>query len=58
MKIKALISFSGALTMAKGEVREYGNKEVISDLVRAGYVEEVKETPKRSVKNEGKRDNE
>lgn len=57
MKIRALVSFSGALTMAKDEVRDYDNEIVLSDLMNAGYVEEIKTTPKRSVKNESKRDN-
>lgn len=61
MKIEALKSFCGALSMAKGEVREYSNEAVLSDLVSCGYVKEVTEdtgqrnnTPKRGVKkNEG-----
>ena len=61
MKIEALTSFCGALSMAKGEVREYSNENVLSDLLSSGYVREVvkdagqkKSTPKRSVnKNEG-----
>ena len=50
MKIKALVSFSGRLSMAKGEIGEYSDKTVLSDLLSAGYIEEVKETaeaPKR-----------
>lgn len=61
MKIEALTSFCGVLSMAKGEVREYGNESVLADLISSGYVREVTEdtgqkkpTPKRSVKkNEG-----
>lgn len=61
MKIEALKSFCGVISMAKGEVRECSNKSVLADLVSAGYVKEVrsdpepkKTTPKRSVKkNEG-----
>ena len=45
MKIKAKVSFCGVLSMGKGEVREYSDQAVISDLLRAGYVEEVKEAP-------------
>lgn len=61
MKIKALVSFSGIISMAKDEVRECSNEAVVSDLLHAGYVEEVKEVvaeapkKKRGVKaNEGK----
>ena len=50
MKIKALVPFSGVLTMAPGEVREYSNKEVITDLLKAGYIEEVTASPKKSGK--------
>ena len=61
MKIEALKSFCGVLSMAKGEVREYSNETVLADLVSSGYVRKVVEdtgqknlTPKRSVKkNEG-----
>lgn len=57
MKIKALTSFSGVLSMRKGEVREYDNEVVLSDLLRAKYIEEIKpEKPKKDVKSdEGKR---
>ena len=41
MKIIALKSFCGTLTMAQGEVRECGNETVLSDLLKAGYIEEV-----------------
>lgn len=64
MKIRALESFSGALTMYKGEVIDYDNKPVVDDLLRCKYVEEVKkdDTPatkaKRSVrKNDSKSSN-
>lgn len=51
MKIRALTSFSGMLCMAKGEVIECDDKEVLDDLIDAGYVEPVEEkkAPKRSV---------
>ena len=66
MKIMALKSFCGALTMTQGEVREYGNETVLSDLLKAGYIREIsKEIPaeapaeqsskrKAVKKNEGK----
>ena len=43
MKFKALVSFSGILSMKKNEVREIENKIIYKDLLQAGYVEEVKE---------------
>lgn len=44
MKIEALVSFCGVLSMAKGEVRDYSDMAVVSDLLDAGYVREVEET--------------
>ena len=41
MKIKAKVGFSGVLSMGKGEIREYDNEAVLSDLLQAGYIEEV-----------------
>lgn len=58
MKIKALVSFSGAFSMYKGEIKECSDNAILQDLLQAGYVEEVKEKPKKDVKsNEGKRNN-
>lgn len=48
MKYKALISFSGKVKMSMGEERELTDKEVIKDLLKAGYIIEMKETkPKK-----------
>ncbi len=56
MKVKALKSFSGAVSMHEGEVRDIENKDILDDLAAAGYIEP--DAPKRSVKsNESKRDN-
>ena len=50
MKVKALVSFVGQISMAKGEVREISNKELISDLLNAKYIEEIKEEVKTPTK--------
>ena len=42
MKVKALVSFSGAFSMYEGETKEYSDKAILQDLLQAGYVEEVK----------------
>ncbi len=47
MKYRALVSFSGALSMHQGEVRELNNKATIKDLLKAKYIEEVKEKPNK-----------
>lgn len=53
MRYKALKSFSGLVSMFDGEVREITDKNIISDLLQARYIEEVKEqkkTAKRTTK--------
>ena len=42
MQYKALKSFSGKITMHKGEVKAITDKAVIADLTRVGYIEEAK----------------
>lgn len=55
MKVKALKSFSGAISMYAGEVRDIRTQVTLDDLTAAGYIEPVAQ--KRGAKNEGKRDN-
>lgn len=43
---RALVSFSGLVSMAKGQVREIKDKAIVADLLKAGYIEEVKSTKK------------
>lgn len=57
MLLKALTSFAGKISMYAGEVREVEDKQLIQDLLQAGYVEieaqeaEIVEKPaKRSTK--------
>ena len=47
MKIKALVSFAGAFSMYQGEVKECSDKATLKDLLKAGYIEEVKEDKKK-----------
>ncbi len=42
MKVKAKVGFSGVISMSVGQVGEIEDKELLSDLIQAGYVEEVK----------------
>lgn len=42
MKVKALVTFGGTISMYKGEVREVEKEEVLDDLLASKYVEEVK----------------
>ena len=48
MKVKAKVGFSGpAVSMSVGQVGEIADKAILADLLRAGYIEEVKETGKK-----------
>lgn len=49
---KALISFTGAVSMKKGEVKAIADEAIAKDLVRCGYVEalEKKEDKPASTK--------
>ncbi len=42
MKVKATVSICGKICMAKGEIRDIADKEICKDLIRCGYVKEVK----------------
>lgn len=50
MAYRALKSFSGKITMVKGEVREIADAEVAKDLVKCGYVADL--TPTKTEKAE------
>jgi hypothetical protein len=50
---KALKSFSGIISMHEGETREIKDAEIVADLLKAGYVEEVKPKRGRSTKKSG-----
>lgn len=43
MQVKALVNFSGLISMRKGEIREIKDKGIYLDLIKVGYVEQVKE---------------
>lgn len=53
MKIKALVSFAGVVTMGVNEEREVG-EEIAKDLINAGYAVEVKPVKKAVKSNENK----
>lgn len=41
---KAIKTFAGIkIAMKKGDVKEYIEKDIAEDLLRAGYIEEIKE---------------
>ena len=39
---KAKISFSGVVSMEQGEVKDIADIAIVKDLLRAGYIEEIK----------------
>lgn len=50
---KALVSFAGRVSMYKGQVKNLTDKDVIADLLRAGYIEEIEQ--KKPVRRTTKR---
>lgn len=46
MAYRALVSFTGVLSMVKGEVRDITNEEVAKDLVKCGYITDLSEKQK------------
>ena len=48
MEVKALIGFSGLVSMRKGEVKNIRDKSIVTDLLRAGYVEQIGKPKKKS----------
>ena len=43
MKYRALVSFTGLVSMAKGEVREISDLSIANGLLKAKYIEQVKQ---------------
>ena len=65
MRYKALVSFSGIISMAMGDIREIEDASLVDDLTKAGYIiphetelEEVEEKPKKKTARKGKAKNE
>lgn len=51
MYYKAKVAFAGKISMMCNEVREITDKELINDLLNAGYIEEItKETPTKKAR--------
>lgn len=46
---KALVSFAGHISMVKGEVRDIDDPEIVSDLLKAGYIVDL-EAKKKAAK--------
>lgn len=50
MRYKALVSFSGKVSMAMDEVRELSDQPIVNDLLKAGYIMELKADRKKETK--------
>ena len=48
MEYKAFVSFSGLVSMRKGEVKDIKDKEIAKDLLRAKYIEPLERKKKTS----------
>lgn len=46
---KALKSFSGVISMRKGEVKDIQDDFIVDDLKKAGYIEDYIEEPQQEV---------
>lgn len=43
MAYRATKSFSGLVSMVKGEVRELEDEKIVKDLLKSGYIEDLSE---------------
>lgn len=50
MRVKALVSFCGVISMRRGSERELEDKALIKDLQKAGYIEVIETERKKSPK--------
>lgn len=55
---RALISFSGLISMAEGDVGEISDIAIANDLLKAGYIEKIEDKPtikrqKKGMKKDG-----
>ena len=48
MKVKATVSFSGTVTMAKDDIKDIKEGPVLNDLLKAGYVVKTEKDTKKT----------
>ena len=58
MLVKATENFSGAVSMTIGQTRELSEGDILSDLLRAGYVEPVAPVQPSAPKEEPEKEEE
>lgn len=52
MKYEAIESFSGIISMSKGEVREIPNEDLAKELINAGFIAKYKPDNAKELKKE------
>lgn len=50
MLYRALVSFSGVVSMTMGEIGEISDPSIVKDLLKAGYIVEVPQEDQKVVK--------
>ncbi|MEE3307839.1 hypothetical protein [Sharpea azabuensis] len=50
MKVRAIKSFCGIVSMNKGEVKEISDLSLVNDLINAGLVESTEKTTKKTTR--------
>lgn len=58
MKVKALKSFCGIISMNEGEVREISDLSLVNDLIKSGLVKDAEKTTKPKTKKRSAKNNE
>ena len=54
---KALIDFCGVVSMNKGDVKVISDKSIVAELLRVGYIEEIKPPEKKQAPPKVKKNN-
>ena len=49
MKYRALVSFTGTISMAMGEVREISDSALANNLLKVNYIEEMEKVTEKKV---------
>ncbi len=49
MKYRALVSFTGTISMAGGEVREISDPAIAENLLKCGYIEKIGEKSEKTI---------
>ena len=56
MSFKALRSFTGVVSMKKGDVKEIKNEAIVNDLLKVGYIERVGEAENKPARARRKKE--